>query len=72
MNVPLPDKQTINSYWYTENCLKPLCETWETSHKKTKFNNLILHQDNATPHFGLESKKFYIEKKRIFHKKRDF
>jgi [histone H3]-lysine36 N-dimethyltransferase SETMAR len=63
LTVPLPEREMLNGNWYTEHCLKPLANEWKKLHKKTDLKNMVLHQDNATPHFAPDAHEFYLENK---------
>lgn len=50
--VPLVERKTVNSTWYTTICLP---EVFEEMRKNNRKRRIILHQDNASSHVSAET-----------------
>lgn len=59
--VPLEDRKTVNSEWYTTICLP---EVFEEIRKNNRQRRILLHHDNASCHTSAETTR-YLEDQKI-------
>ena len=60
--VPLQNKKTIDSEWYTKTCLEGVFKVYAANKPRTGLRKLLLHHDNASSHTSLKTLAFLDEK----------
>ena len=49
-SIPLLERKTVTSEWYTNTCLPQVFESWSKRRPRTGTRGLLLHHDNASAH----------------------
>ena len=60
-SIPLLERKTVTSEWYTNTCLPQVFEAWSKRRPRTGTRGLLLHHDNASAHTAAATLDFLQE-----------